>query len=101
MQITMAGFVVGTHPAGMAVFRHLPPAQKGAVVGHTFPHDPQLALSLNVLAQKGAPPSPGVQSDWFAAHCDVHAPFEHPWRTPEHAVPHVPQLALSVWRLAQ
>jgi hypothetical protein len=64
-----------------------------------LPHDPQLLLSLWVLAQKGAPPS-GVQSTWTPLHVDLH------WRLMQiccapHFAPHEPQFALSDARFAQ
>jgi hypothetical protein len=62
------------------------------------PHEPQLALSVSVLAQYGAP-LVGAQVV-SAPQVIVQTPFEQTL-APEQAVPHEPQLALSVVVLAQ
>jgi hypothetical protein len=73
--------------------------------GHAVPQDPQLALSLDVLAQYGAappsvvPPS-GAQSVSVGPHVAEHIPAEHTWPA-GHTVPQKPQLALSVFVFAQ
>jgi hypothetical protein len=72
---------------------------------HTFPaaqalpHVPQLALSVCVLAQYGAPPS-GVHSVKLPPHVTLQLPALHTFPAAQ-ALPHVPQLALSVCVLAQ
>src|SRR6185312_3121348 len=69
----------------------------------TFPHVPQFALSVCVLAQYAGPPS-GVHSvstpPSDAAHAFAHAPFWQILPLPQ-VTPQAPQLALSVFVFAQ
>ena len=73
--------------------------------GHALPQVPQLALSVFVFAQIGAPPPspPASAPPHNVSPCwqlTAHAPFEHTW--PDgHALPQVPQLARSVFVLTQ
>jgi hypothetical protein len=67
-------------------------------LGHVVPHTPQLALSVCVLAQYGAPPS-GEQRVMVAPHVAAHWPPEQTWPL-GHVVPHTPQFALSFVRVA-
>ena len=69
------------------------------VLPHTFPQEPQLALSVFVLAQYGAPPS-GVQSVWPRPHAAVHTLLTQTCCEP-HAMPQPLQLAESVFVLVQ
>jgi len=67
------------------------------LVAHVLPHEPQLALSVFVLAQYGGLP---VQNVWPVPHVFVHELFTQTRFVPQ-MFPHDPQFAVSVFVLAQ
>jgi hypothetical protein len=66
---------------------------------HVLPHVPQFALSVCVLAQYGAPPSP-PHFVWFPPHVVPHAPALQTSPTP-HVLPHAPQFVGSFFESTQ
>jgi hypothetical protein len=75
------------------------PLEQTCAAPHAWPQSPQLALSLDRLAQYGPPPS-CLQRLWPAAHSEPQVPLEQTCAAP-HVWPQPPQLALSLDRIAQ